>query len=111
MNDVVCPSLKKNQNAPRPSEHPPIRGEKIISSCFHEIQIRVGVLEPKRFAFKIRLSTEKQLTTRCSINITESKNEEVFLDPVSSTSIDPGDYVSPTVKNNKAVYLDIQPTY
>ena len=25
----VCKCLKKNHNAPRPSEHPPVRGEKI----------------------------------------------------------------------------------
>ena len=28
---VIQCCLKKNQNAPRPSEHPPVKGEKIMS--------------------------------------------------------------------------------
>ena len=34
----VC--FKKNQNAPRPSEHPPVRGEKIlgVSKCLGGIK-------------------------------------------------------------------------
>ena len=29
---ILCISLKKNQNAPRPSEHPPVMGENMVCS-------------------------------------------------------------------------------
>ena len=29
LHNVFCYCLKKNQNTPRPSEHPPVRGEKM----------------------------------------------------------------------------------
>ena len=34
--------LKKNQNAPRPSEHPPVRGEKMSKHLFLTFTVLVG---------------------------------------------------------------------
>ena len=38
-------SLKKNQNAPRPSEHPPVRGEEVVMSneVLDRVQTWIGV--------------------------------------------------------------------
>ena len=33
-NTAITTSLKKNQNAPRPSEHPPVRGENLINGSY-----------------------------------------------------------------------------
>ena len=34
---VVC-CLKKNQSTPRPSEHPPVMGEKVVFCCLKKNQ-------------------------------------------------------------------------
>ena len=38
-------SLKKNQNAPRPSEHPPVRGEKMSK--------RLGGIKGSKYSTKV----------------------------------------------------------